>query len=206
VTEFRDHNRRVAKRLGYPAPPVDLPLPDVDHWRTKDEVVDRALVLDVVVSCAHGFDLAAALRWLRATSLLDRLTPAETEYLDDLESDLHLDDLARTLQVEALWALLWTLSFADELDFGVGCGARVTPLLPVLDDPNGARAFRAEATVREPDALIAALDLARCVTAGLVPVDVSIGYAPGEVEPYVVWERRRALEWLAGADWDTDPT
>jgi hypothetical protein len=205
LSDVRQVNRRIARRLGYPAPPDELEMPDVTGWRERDEVVDRALALDVVVSCAHGFEIGPAWTWLKANDLIDAVTHGETEYLDELESGIHLDDLARRLQVEALWALLWALSYVDDLDFGAGCGGGVAPLLPEFDDVAGARAFRSDAVVRDSDELLAALDLARCLTAGLGDGDVSIGFAPGEVEPYVVWERRRALEWLAGADWDTDP-
>ena len=205
VSDFRAENRRTAKRLGYRLPPGDLPVTTVATWRSLDEVVDRALALNVIVSCAHGFDVGSAWTWLRAAGLFDAVTPGETEYLDELESGIHLDDLARRLQVEALWALLWTLSFGDELDFGEGCGARVSPLLPDFEDVAGARTFRSEAELRHHDELLAALDLARCLSAALGDGGLSIGFAPGDVEPYVVWERRRALEWLAGADWDTDP-
>ncbi len=197
---------RLAKRLGYAAPAADLPLTDVERWRALDEVVDRALVADAVVSCAHGFDVGAAWTWLRATNLMDRITTAEADYLDELESGIHLDDLVRRLQVEALWGLLWALGFVVALDFGVGCGNGVAPLLPELDDPDEAREFRRDATLRADDEMLATLDLARCLSAGLGDGDVIVGHSPGEVEPYVVWERRRALEWLAGADWDADPT
>jgi hypothetical protein len=200
--EIRTASRRTAKRLGYPPPPDDLPLRQVERWRSLNEAVDRALVLNVVVSCAHGFELGAAWMWLRRAGLGDALTPLETEYLDELESGMHLDDLARRLQVEALWALLWSLSFTPELDFGVGCGAAVAPLLPDLDTVDAAGAFRAEAELRGDEELVAVLDLARCLGASLGDDELSIGFAPGEVEPYVVWERRRALEWLAGANWD----
>src|SRR5215470_7559222 len=110
MSDVRATNRRIAKRLGYPAPPDELPIPEVDRWRSLDEIVDRTLVVDVVVSCAHGFDIASAWTWLRANGLIECVTPGETAYLDEVESGMHLDDLARGLQVEALWALLWTLS------------------------------------------------------------------------------------------------
>jgi hypothetical protein len=206
VSDFRQANRRTAKRLGYPVAPDHPPVTEVDGWRSKNDVVNRALALDVVISCAHGFEVGPAWTWLRAADLTDAVTPGEAEYLDELESGLHLDDLARRLQVEALWALLWALSFTDELDFGEGCGGRVSPLLPSLDDVADAHAFRDEAELRTDNELLAALDLARVVAAGLGDSDLHIGFAPGDVEPYVVWERRRALEWLAGADWDTDST
>jgi hypothetical protein len=61
---------------------------------------------------------------------------------------------------------------------------------------------RAEAALRDDAEVRAALDLARCLTWGLGDPELSVGFSPGEVEPYVVWERRRALEWLLGADWD----
>jgi hypothetical protein len=30
---------------------------------------------------------------------------------------------------------------------------------------------------------------------------LQLGLSPGDVEPYVVWERRRALAWIHGAPW-----
>jgi hypothetical protein len=30
---------------------------------------------------------------------------------------------------------------------------------------------------------------------------LQLGLSPGDVEPYVVWERKRALEWIHGARW-----
>ncbi len=200
--ERRARNIRLARRLGYPEPPADVPPTEVRAWRTVDEAVDRALVVNVVLSCAHGLAPAGGWTWLRGAGLLDRVTPAEAAYLEDLESGLHLDDLARRLQVEALWALLWAVCLADDLDFAEGCGGAVAPLLPELDDPGAVAAFRTAAERRHEDDLLVTLDLARVLTAALGDDDLRIGYAPGEVEPYVVWERRRALEWLAGADWD----
>jgi hypothetical protein len=81
----------------------------------------------------------------------------------------------------------------------------VTPLVPDLFDPSeglGPARVRAEAELRDAEEISAALDLARCLTWGLGDPELSLGFSPGEVEPYVVWERRRALEWLLGADWD----
>ena len=158
-----------------------------------------------MLSCAHGLAVDAARAWLADQALEGALTGYEAEYLDDLADGLRLGSAHRKLHVEALWALLWALSLVDELDFGVGCGERVTPLVPDLFDPSegyGPAHVRAEAELRNADELRDALDLARCVTWGLGDSDLSVGFSPGEVEPYVVWERRRALEWLHGADWD----
>ena len=203
--DSRAENLRIAHRLGHPAPPDDHPYPTGEPVRTTDEVVERALAVNVVLSCAHGLSVDAARAWLDGHELACALTGHEAEYLEDVEDGMRLGSAHRKLHVEALWALLWAVSFADELDFGVGCGERVTPLVPDLFDPAegvGAARVRSEALLRDGDELRAALDLARILTWGLGDPDLSVGFSPGEVEPYVVWERRRALEWLFGADWD----
>jgi hypothetical protein len=205
VHEVRARNLKIARRLGHPAPPDDLPYPSGDLAPAPDEVIDRALVVNVVLSCAHGLGVDPAVAWLDAHGLAGALTPHEAEYLEDVADGMRLGGAHRKLHVEALWALLWALSFVDELDFGVGCGERVTPLVPDLFDPSeglGPARVRAEAELRDADEVRAALDLARCLSWGLGDPELSVGFSPGEVEPYVVWERRRALEWLLGADWD----
>jgi hypothetical protein len=201
----RARNLQIARRLGHPEPPDDLPFPDDGLARTLDDVVDRVLVVNVVLSCAHGLGVDAASGWLEGSGLSDALTPHEAEYLEDVADGMLLGSAHRKLHVEALWALLWAASFVDELDFAFGCGEGVTPLVPDLFDPAeglGPDRVRSEAALRADDELRAALDLARCLTWGLGDPDLNLGFSPGEVEPYVVWERRRALEWLFGASWD----
>ena len=203
--DARARNLKIARRLGHPAPPDDLEFPTGSPARTADAAVDRALVLNAVLSAAHGLAVDAATAWLEANELTGAMTAHEAEFFEDLQDGIRLGAAHRKLHVEALWALLWSVSLVDELDFGVGCGDRVTPLVPDLFDPlegTGAARVRQEAELRDADDLRAALDLARCLSWGLGDADLSVGFSPGEVEPYVVWERRRALEWVFGADWD----
>jgi hypothetical protein len=205
ASDVRARNLQIARRLGHPTPPDDLPYPGGTVVRSTDEAVDRALAVNVVLSCAHGLPADAALAWLDGHGLGGVLSPHEQEYLEDVADGMRLGGAQRKLHVEALWALLWAVSLADELDFASGCGERVTPLVPDLFDPlegPGAARVRAEAELRPADDVRAALDLARCLAWGLGVADLSVAFSPGEVEPYVVWERRRALEWLLGADWD----
>jgi hypothetical protein len=202
---IRSQNLKIARRLGHPAPPDDLAYPEGELARTTDQVVDRALAVNAVLSCAHGVGADVATAWLDANGLAAALTGHEVEFLEDLAEGIRLGSAHRKLHVEALWALLWALSLVDSLDFAAGCGERVTPLVPDLLDPAegiGPAHLRAEAVLRDGEEVRGALDLARCLTWGLGDSDLSVGFSPGEVEPYVVWERRRALEWLLGADWD----
>jgi hypothetical protein len=199
--ETRARSRKLARELGYPRPPDDLAPPDVLHVRTKDELLARALALNVVISSAYGLDPATALAWLRKERLLDRLTDDEREYLADVSEGLRVEEVYRKLQVEALWALLWALSLVDDLDFSRGCGAGVIGIVPDIDEGEDSRELRAVARVREEAELFEAFDLASCLAWAIGDPELQVGFSPGDVEPYVVWERHRALAWVHGADW-----
>jgi hypothetical protein len=165
------------------------------------EILERALVLNVVISCAYGLPPLTALDWLRREGLLDRLSEDEREFLVDVSEGLHVEELSRKLQVESLFALLWAVSLVEDLDFDRGCGDEVARVMPDIQAGDDAAEVRAAATRRDPDELYAALDLATVLASAIGDEDLQLGLSPGDVEPYVVWERRRALAWLHGANW-----
>ncbi|MEY2424058.1 MAG: hypothetical protein QOI95_4125 [Acidimicrobiaceae bacterium] len=198
----------MARRLGYGKPPEDLPDTPVGALRSAEEVLDRALVLNVVISCAYGLPTLTALDWLRRHELLDQLTDDEREFLADASEGIHVEELARKLQVESLFTLLWALSLVDDLDFDRGCGDEVTRVMPDLStddvdarDAVDAGELRAAATLRDAEELYAALDLATVLGSAIGDEDLHLGLSPGDVEPYVVWERKRALQWIHGSAW-----
>jgi hypothetical protein len=201
VTGVRERSRKLARRLGYGTPAEDLPDPQVGALRSTAEIVERALVLNVVISCAYGLPTLTALDWLRRQGLLDRLTDDEREFLADTSEGIHVEELSRKLQVESLFALLWAVSLVDELDFDRGCGDEVARVTPDVQRGDDAGELRAAATRRSGDDLYAALDLATVLASALGDEDLQLGLSPGDVEPYVVWERKRALAWIHGAPW-----
>lgn len=200
MEEVRERSRRLARRLGYGRTAVDAPTPDVGVLRPTSAIVDRALVLNVVISCAYGLSAEAALDWLTAENLLEAVTDDEHEYLVDVAEGLRVQELARRLEVESLYALLWAVSVVDELPFDSGAGD-VSPFVPDLGNGEPGAALRAEAARRDGAELYAAFDLATVLASALGDEELRVGVSPGDVEPYVVWERRRALAWIHGADW-----
>jgi hypothetical protein len=201
MKEVRERSRRLARRLGYGKSHGEVPVPRVGALRTVDEVLDRVLVLNAVISCAYGLPTLSALDWLRRHDLLDVLTDDEREFLADASEGIHVEDLARKLQVESLFALLWALSLVDDLDFDRGCGDEVARVVPDIQAGDDATDVRAAATVRASDELYEAFDLATVLASAIGDEDLQLGLSPGDVEPYVVWERKRALEWIHGAKW-----
>lgn len=200
MREVRDRSRRLARRLGYGKPPGDVPEPVVGALRSADDIVDRALVLDAVISCAYGLRTDVALEWLQAEGLVEQVTEAEHEFLVDVAEGLRVQELARRLEVESLFALLWAVSVVDDLDYDRGAGD-VTLYVPDVGAAEPGDALRAEADRRAADELYAAYDLATVLASAIGDEDLRVGFSPGDVEPYVVWERRRALAWIHGAEW-----
>jgi hypothetical protein len=201
VSEVRERSRRLARRLGYGKPAADVPEPTVTALRSHREILERALVLNAVISCAYGLSTLEALDWLRRHELLDGLTDDERDFFEDLEEGLRVEELARKLQVESLFTLLWAVSLVDELDFDRGCGDEVTLVVPDIQAGDDAAELRAAASRRDADELYAAFDLVTVLASALGDEDLQLGLSPGDVEPYVVWERRRALAWIHGAAW-----
>jgi len=200
MEEVRERSRRLARRLGYGRTAADLPAPDIGALRPTAAIVDRALVLNVVLSCAYGLSTEAALDWLTAEALVEAVTDDEHEFLVDVAEGLRVQELARRLEVESLYALLWSVSIVDDLDFDRGAGD-VAAYAPDLSRGESGDTLRADAQRRDDAELYAAFDLATVLASSLADEDLHVGLSPGDVEPYVIWERRRALAWVHGAEW-----
>ena len=193
---------RVARRLGYPAAPPGWAPPADGTPRPAAAVVDRLLASRAVAAVAHGVEPAAVRRWLALVGGEEALLADEVDYLADAADGVRVEDAARRLGVEAAWALAWALGLVDALDWSTPVGAEAADILPSPVAPGAlpesllAPALRDDATLADERALAARL------LAGLAAdPDLEIGVAPGEVDPYVVRERHRALAWLLGGEW-----
>lgn len=192
--------------LGFPQPPAHLPLLEDNEFpftlREPEDVVQRALVLNVRINIAFRMPPDAARRWLTTNGLMSALTQRESELLDGAAAvDEH-----EQLQVEGLWALAWALGLTQSLDHRSYCGEELATLFPDLRADESLHAWRerADCHLRTTTELMAELDLLYVMTWGLVDARISGSHVPGEVQPYVLWERRRALEFVRAdsEDWD----
>lgn len=190
-----------ARRLGYEVS-AELPLLGFDvRLRDQDEVVRRCLARYVAVAVAYGYGRDRAWAWLKREGLDDALAPSEREFLDGGG-----DADAMKAGVESLWALCWVLGFVGDLDFSKICGDNLISLFPDLKTGDAAGPFMAEARLRSLGEIAAAVDLAYCLHWAITSVGLSGKKLPGRVPPYVVIERRHALEWaLSDEDWDEVP-
>ncbi len=198
ASEARQVTLRRLGDAGFPQPPAHLPLL-ADHefpfvLRSMDEVIDRILVVAVRLAIAFGMPISDARLWLSANSLTGSLSSRESALVGGLVEGSAQD----TAQVEALWALAWAVGLVPRLDHAAYCSDELVTLLPDLRIQEPVRTWRARThlSLRSPDELLAELDLLYAMTWGIASANLAGSRAPGEVEEYVFWERRRALEWV----------
>lgn len=72
-----------------------------------------------------------------------------------------------------------------------------------LDDEHDVRVLRKRCKVRRFEDVLSAVDLSRCLTRGIELALKQRKPIPGKVQPFVIAQRRRALEWLiCDTPWD----
>lgn len=186
--------------LGFPLPPPHLPLVAGDDAPlvlvAEEQVVRRALVLTVRVNLALGMPPELARTWLAEQGLVGSLSPRERALVaGDVEPGP-----SDEAQVESLWAFAWLLGLVPGLDPGAPCGDQLASLMPDLRTAETLDAWRSRTGPRRRDVgdVLAALDLHLALTWGLADARLTGRPHPGRVDPSVLWERRRALEWTVG--------
>lgn len=196
--QARAQSRLIAMKAGIEIPD-HLPLLDPVRLRDRRTVTDRALCLHAVLHMAHGWDIRLAKAWLQQEGLIDALTPVESDLLRTGEGD----KFYFKSEVEALWALMWALGLAEELDPWKICADNLARRLPDVDARQSSESFRASTKLRSPDEVLGALDLAYCTHWAVRQAQLDGKRAPANLDPLTVEERRHALEWLAAeSDWD----
>ena len=198
----RRRSRSLVGQLEFPQPPDWYPIIERGTLRSLAEVQNRALVGNVIHNCSYRMPTEYARAWLGTHGLIDDLTPGEVSYLDAMDGGLDPASQGHRLRVEALWILTWSLSLTPTLDWGAYCADEMASWLPDLRAQEDPARFRATTTQRDEAEILDEVDAAYCLTWGCARSNLEGRPEPGRLGQYVMWERRRALEWLVGDDWD----
>jgi len=190
ATAMRQRSLAKAAALGFPINPSLPLLEEIELRRTKDQVVDRILGILCVGAVAYGFERGRAVSWLERESREWLLTPAETAFMQGDSVDRIFKE-----QIEGGWALSWAVGLVEGLDFFAPCSSDFVRLLPDVKNDEPAESFRAQVRLRPIEAIAGTLDLSYCLHWAIVDGELH-SRGMQRLPPYVVIERRRALEWL----------
>lgn len=201
MRKLRQGSWEVVKNLGFVANEALPLLDDLTIRRSKDEVVDRVFAIHCLGASSFGFDRQKALAWLEREGSLEVLTSTEREFL----SGSQMNPTPFMEQIEGMWALCWSLNVVPDLDFSKPCSDDFVKLLPDLKKDEAGAAFRGKASLRDSEEVVAKCDLAYCLHWGVVHAGLTRKLKKA-IKPYVIVERRRALEWLLSEEsWDEVP-
>src|ERR687891_773923 len=195
AAEVRSRSLRRLSELGFPEPPVSFPVlwESLPGYRVQplDVLVERTGVVAMAVERYFGMTRQLAETWIDENGLRDALASEETALLADDASAERFG-----AQIESLWALAWLLRLHDDLDPSRYCGDSLAGLMPDLRAAECLSnwVMRANVACREADDVAEMLDLYYWLTWGLADANLNQRSVPGSVEQYVLWERRRALE------------
>lgn len=102
-----------------------------------------------------------------------------------------------------MWALAWAADTVPEIDFWRDCSESFVTFLPNLNTGETTTRTKQQAAQRPGEQIIAACDLSYCLHWIIRDALLNDGELPRDLKPYVVIERRRALEWVISEDaWD----
>lgn len=183
--------------LGFPAPPENFPL----VWDVGDQVglrptghlLARCAVLGAVLSSVFGASSPLVCGWLEENGLREAVTAPEWRFLAEGQGSADMYGL----HIEAVWGLSWVLGVTDELDPSRYCGDGLARWLPdvAAGEPFSAWWKRTETAPRPPGEVAALLDLHYCLDYAHARALTADEPPPGASQPYVVGQRRWALEW-----------
>jgi hypothetical protein len=193
---IRQQSLKTASQLGFNVA-ASLPLLDKpEREKSADEIIARLVCLHAAAACAYGFDRCKARQWLDQENAVASLSQSERDFIDRGIGDPN----RFKVQIEGMWAMAWALGLVARLDFAKDCDSKFAVLLPNLKIAESTASMRSKTKLRALPEILAAADLAYCLHWTVREAQIAGQKSPGKVQPYVIVERRRALDWIVGAD------
>lgn len=207
MTESEARKRRSEAILAAEGVPFLAHLPMIEplseaRFRPVGDVANRALCLAMVSLMGESGDHALVQRLIREWDVRSHLTPAEAAFVDSRAPSMH-DRTQFSWRYEALWALVWSLSYVE--DIGRPDHIVDVPALVGLIVDRGPERFRADARLRDGGEILDVLDLTYRYHWAIVDARLYGRDAPGGLDGGVVMERHYALNWLtfySDQEWD----
>jgi hypothetical protein len=195
--EIRQSSLEELERLGIPLPPEGYPLTwepgDQVRLRPTEELEGRVAILHVMLERCFGMPSEVAMQWLLDGRLLEQVSKPEWQFLAGEKGDRD----AFIMHMDAQFGFAWLLGWAEHLDPSLHCPPELPKAFPDVHGGESFQAWRARSMPAPRDAREAAalLDLYYCLDWAYQEATLRAEPPPGEVDAYVIAQRRWALEW-----------
>ncbi|MGB7340030.1 MAG: DUF4272 domain-containing protein, partial [Phototrophicaceae bacterium] len=184
----------------------NIPEDEFFTLRTEEEIIKRAIVLNLISRRADGKSREWLLEKLEQYQLSDVLTDEEAIFNEDTEPEQYIS-IMFSQRLEASWLLLWALRLVPDL---------VRPdtfadaaLANEIIDTRSIDQFLIESQLRSKSEILDMLDLHFRYHWAVVDAELYGKKSPTGLKPDVVYQRHYALNWvtqLRDQDWDAITT
>jgi len=180
-----------------------LPILEDPNVRTLAEVRARMSIMNAMINISFEAPIAFIRSWIDAHSLKPYLSTWENEILAKDNDDLTERELiSLRWYLEGLWALMWATKLIDTLDETQWCGDNMATLLPNLEQQEDNSKIDSLDSLQTDVDIYNMLDL--YYRLHWYCVDERLNGREAKINEGIVYERRKALEWLINKDsvWD----
>ncbi len=201
--EIRAANNQLIADQGYTFNQY-LPILDDPKIRTLEEIKGRISVMNAVINIAFEAPTHVIRDWIIEHKLTKYLS--ESEQLIINKPNPHLSEFeinSMMWYLESLWALMWVVEMIDNLSINKPVGDNMVNLLPNLEEEENNNKIIAIEKLRSELEIYTKLDYYyrlhwHCI-------DNRNRGIKSKVSEGVVYERRKALEWVFNSDsqWDS---
>jgi Domain of unknown function (DUF4272) len=180
-----------------------LPVLDDPKIRSLEDIKGRISIMNAVINIAFEAPTHEIKKWIIKHKLTKYLSESEQLIIDKPNDHLNNFELnSITWYLESLWALMWVVQMIETLDVQVPVSDNMAKLLPDLEQEEGNEKIENIECLRPELEIYTMLDyyyrLHWYVT------DSRINGVKIKLTEGVVYERRKALEWVLNRDCDWD--
>jgi Domain of unknown function (DUF4272) len=183
-----------------------LPILDDPKIRPIEEILGRISVMNAVINIAFEAPTHIIKNWLIQNKLTKHITESEQLIIDKPNDHLNNFELNSMMwYLESLWALMWVVDMIPLLEFSEKVGDNMVSLLPNLENEENNDKILAIKKMRTELEIYTMLDY--YYRLHWLTVDNRINGIKSKLTEGVIYERRKALEWVLNKDldWDSVP-
>ena len=197
--DMRKRSVKILKSLRIPDFTTNVPLAPVEALRTRHEVAQRLLALNVCGALGHGCPNALATKWIESEGGWNWFSREERAFLKRGVAPLDF-----TYCVHAAWAIAWMLELVDEFRPGKLPPQTLIRAMPDIEKAGSSKSFLSAPKLAERLEIYQKLDEVRCLHESLRHWRTTPGH-PGDITRRLITAKYQRLpfEWIcSGIEWD----
>ena len=200
--EIREINNKIIEAKAYKFN-TWLPVLERPTVRSLEEVKARITIMNALVNISFEAPITIIRKWIDKN--------AYNKYLSNWENEILLKDNNELTErefnslrwyLEGLWALMWATDIVKTLDETQWCGDEMASLLPNLEQNDDNSKIEKLTNLKSDVDIYTMLDF--YYRLHWYCVDERINGRQAKISEGIVYERRKALEWLMdkNSNWD----